>query len=344
MIKLLSKKYLFFYTLFFLSSFALILLLILAADLFMHQHLSKQLGYNYKGYRGKVLSAKDQKEWRVACFGASTVYGYFVGPTESWPALLEKQFKMIDKFVSVANLGWNNQGIYGVFQDLQYYENLNYNIAILYNSNADPDPKAIDFLDYRGANFFFRTFGYMPILPLYLSEKTKILKYGVENLDKAYLGQMDDQEAKKTNPVRFRVGMALDEVHGLFSQITDKVNHYEKEARKIQDANQKPYAEYLSYLSRSFDWLIARHKIVLYISNPGSPNRIKQELVEAMIKEQYSDRVFYLDLSLAVDVKDKSLCLDGMHLSPNGNEIVAAKIKNFILEHNLINKHSLGGE
>ncbi|MBF0206895.1 MAG: hypothetical protein HQK53_08375 [Oligoflexia bacterium] len=326
------KKYLLFTSIFFGISLLCILLGIISVDLLLHHRLATQQGWNYRGYRGKILSAKRDGEYRIACFGASTVYGYFVNQDQTWPYLLEKRLLELKKDASVANLGWNNQGLYGVFHDIKYFENLDYDLAILYNSNADSVPSSIGVANYRAESAFFKLFGYMPILPLYLNEKAMIMKYGIENLNRAYGGKVDEKQSKDDRPVKFRIGVSLGEMNNLFTNINEKLKKYDQEAEVLQKSNGKPYDQYLHYLGKTFDWLISKNKKTIYVNNPGTYNKIQQELVKKLIDEKYKNNVFYLDLSNTVDNSNKELCLDGMHLSMAGNQIVADKIKLFIMD------------
>ena len=47
----------------------------------------RDVGWNYRGYRGRLLSSKDPNEILVATIGGSTTYGYTVMTADSYPAL-----------------------------------------------------------------------------------------------------------------------------------------------------------------------------------------------------------------------------------------------------------------
>ena len=68
-------------------SFVGMLVLLLAADLVLHQRAERSAGLNRYGYRGPVIGGKQPGELRVAMLGGSTVFGYGVAWNESLPRI-----------------------------------------------------------------------------------------------------------------------------------------------------------------------------------------------------------------------------------------------------------------
>lgn len=333
-----KKKYFLFTTIFIISSTFLLLLLLLGADLFLHKRLEKQQGYNYRGYRGKVLGSKQPGEYRIACFGASVVYGYFIKVEETWPFLLEEELRPENKNITVANLGLNVQGVYGISHDIKYYEYLNYDMAIIYDSYIDSSPSGVTKANGRGGNFIFEYFGYMPILPTYLSEKSKILKHGINKLNDAYLGNVDSAKSKIDRPIQFRIGMALDEMNSVFTTMNEKLIKYDKEANTMIENNEKPFSEYLYYLEQILNWSKERDIKIIFVGGHGGGGitSLKQQLVIDLINKKYSKNVRYLNIANAIDASNRELALDGMHFSKKGNQIIANKIRDFLKTDSVI--------
>ena len=144
--------------LFWLIPVATAIVLLLAFDLVLHFHLAKQSGYNLQGFRG---DAKPKKaEHVIACFGGSTTYGFGVRKNESWPFYLEEQLRTFGQNVCVLNLGSNEQGIYGINFDVEGYDYLNYDIALIYTGYNVLNPYEFNTFSLRGGDIFFRLFHY----------------------------------------------------------------------------------------------------------------------------------------------------------------------------------------
>lgn len=329
MLKNKFSKYLIFISIFIFISLVIAIVSLLTIDLYVHHKLEKQQGYNYRGYRGRVLSAKEKDEYRIACFGGSIVYGYYINNEDTWPYLLEKEFEKEKAKISVANLGFNGQGIYGIYHDITYYDYLDYDLAIIYNAGIDQDPSNMPLANGRGGDYIFEKFGYKLILPIYLYEKSLILKYGIKNLEKVYSGNGDEKQASKDNPIKFQLGASLNQMREVYLAINKKFASFEEQAAQMNKKNLKPYEQYIEYLIKTFDRLLQKNKKIIYICglDKGMADSLQQKLVRKLINERYLNKVKYIDLSPIIDIKNKSFAFDGMHLSREGNEIIAKNIK-----------------
>ena len=111
-----------------------------------------------------------------------TVFGYGVAWDESIPAQLERRLDArLDRPVKVVNLGFNNEGAFAFVPNLEDFEYLDFDVMILYegyNDLGDSNRRAV----YRRDSAIYRWTGYYPILPLYLEEKAKMLRYGDLNV------------------------------------------------------------------------------------------------------------------------------------------------------------------
>jgi lysophospholipase L1-like esterase len=75
---------------------------------------------------------------------------------------------------------------------------------------------------------------------------------------------------------------------------------------------------------------------VLVVTEPYiSDKHVEQQrALEAMLKQRFAGQVHlvYLNLGRTIDLRDKSLCWDGMHLTEEGNRRVAQALIQPVLE------------
>ncbi|MBF0361087.1 MAG: SGNH/GDSL hydrolase family protein [Oligoflexia bacterium] len=315
-----------------LSIIVLFIFSIVGVDLYLHHHLGKQSGWNYRGYRGKVLGSKEKDEIRIACFGSSSTLGYGLIVELTWPYYLERLLLNNNVRVSVANLAANTQGIIGVLHDAQNYLSLDYDVALIHLGESE-GPVGLNNTDVRQSDFFFRLFGYRPILQAYLFEKAKILKYGVNNLENAYMGRTNDALAQKERPLLFKIGASIEHLNKLIAETDKRLNKYENEAKKMQSNKQEPYADFLFALKKTFDWLLDHNKKVFYFSEPYLYDSTQQKLVRSLIEKEYKGKnVFYLDVTRNLDNVKKDYVYDGSHYNEKGNFIIASTLKEKLME------------
>jgi lysophospholipase L1-like esterase len=75
---------------------------------------------------------------------------------------------------------------------------------------------------------------------------------------------------------------------------------------------------------------LARGARVLVVTQPYvSDTHVEQQRqLVAMLRARYASepRVGYLDLGWAIDLRDRALAFDGMHLTPRGNAVIADRL------------------
>lgn len=326
-----------------ISFFGMVVLL-LAADLVLHRRAEKSAGLNRYGYRGPVVGKKETGELRVVMLGGSTVFGYGVGWNESVPVFLEAKLKeRLNRPVRVINLGFNNEGAYAFVPNLEDFAYLDYDAIVLYEGYNDlPGDEGVNRSVYRRDSAVYRLTGYYPILPLYLDEKAKMLRYG-NNLDVAY----EEQRRKSGDPnaVVFRTGLAqrtsaaaLDAVNYMTKALDgqlEKTGVVPPPATKEHESKLGctfPYVTYCESVAAGVRFGLSRGKPVVVGSQPRSPGERskelhtkQQEMLASMIARVFGSepRVVWADLSRLVDLTNVDVTFDGMHLKPNANAIVA---------------------
>lgn len=316
------------------------LVLLLGADLFLHHRAEKSAGLNRKGFRGPVVGRKQSGELRVAVLGGSTVFGYGVAWNESIPAFLEAKLRdRLNRPVTVVNLGYNNEGAFAFVPTLQDYSYLDYDAIVLYEGYndlwGDDNPNRSV---YRRESAIFRLTGYLPILPLYLEEKAKLLRYGGD-LNLAY-----EQERLKDGKTVFRPNLtqrtsanALEAMQKMTEALEAQLAHLSEKPKAALPSESKfgcerPWISYCDSIGRAVQYGLARGNGVVIGSQPQlsgvtTTNRhsAQQAALARMIQDNFpgNPRVAWADFSSTVDLRNPDLTFDAMHLSPKGNAIIA---------------------
>ena len=155
------------------------LVVLLAADIYLHRKYERTASVNIWGYRGPTIGPKQPLETRIAVFGGSTAFGYGPDWDGSFPYLIEQRLNALasrpGRFV-VVNLAYNNDGAFAFRPTMEDYDSLEFDIAILYegyNDLGDETNRAV----YRRGSAIFQLTGYLPILPLVAREKAMAVLY-----------------------------------------------------------------------------------------------------------------------------------------------------------------------
>ena len=64
------------------------LLLLIAADVYVHHRIERYAGVNVWGYRGPAVGKKKPNEHRLVVVGGSTAFGYGVQAEEAFPGIV----------------------------------------------------------------------------------------------------------------------------------------------------------------------------------------------------------------------------------------------------------------
>jgi lysophospholipase L1-like esterase len=270
------------------------------SDYFLHGY------YNTEGYRAEQLEEKKAGECRVACFGGSTTFGFWVEADEAWPAQLNKDLQNKGTY-SVVNLGANNQGIYGISYDIKNYEYLNYDMAIIYNGETDRDPRILSDFNFRGDDLFFEAFGYKTILGFYIKEA---------------LRRATPVEQKDSVPVFQKEIPAV----AMKNKVSAYYSAFDNEAKKMGNKGEFPYQLYIAQLDEVLTYLTDKKIRTVLVCQPGAYPSVQQQKVRQLLQAKYFNKVEYINLSeLFPDINKVSF--DGMHLTKEGNGLVAAALR-----------------
>lgn len=307
---------------------------VLAADLYLHHRAANSAGLNRWGYRGPVLSTKVPGETRIVMVGGSTVFGYGGPWHEAVPAMLEAELRRAHpgRVINVVNLGYNNEGAHAALPTLEDYRYLDFDVVILYEGyndrlgDAGPNRQV-----YRRQSVVFRWTGYSPILPLVLREKAMVLRNGRFGGNTTADGKQvfRPNVMARTSATAMEAAIAVGDMLGRQLERIDSTPGGTP-AAGIDCA--APWSHYCESMMRAIISARVHGEKVLVVGQPIIPdpdNAAKalqqQESLAAALKAKFGGDpgVAYLDLSRAIDLRDRNLTFDGMHLGRDGNQLLA---------------------
>jgi lysophospholipase L1-like esterase len=305
------------------------LTILLAADLYVHMRTQELGGVNVWGYRGRPVGRKLPGTRRVVMLGGSTAYGWGLPAHESIAAFLERRLSAAGPTVSVINLGAPAQGAFGFVYDLADFEFLGYDAVILYEGVNDLGPYVArginnDYL-WRRSSPVFRVTGYFPILPVVLRDKAMAL--------------VSPRGSGADSPVVFTPGLATRATAAALRTAADVGDQVSEQLGRLSDTPGRPVVDnqcipiwkaYCASVKDAVTWLLARNKPVVVVTQPYiSDAHVEQQAnLAAMLQAAFGGdrRVRYLNLGTAIDMRDRSVAYDGVHLVASGNDIVASQM------------------
>ena len=289
-------------------------------DLYMHHRYARSGGYNVWGYRGDAVGARSSDERRVEMLGGSVAFGYGVDVDEAIPANLQR-FLNRDAGSArrvVVNLGWNSEGAYSFQYTLKDYAYLHSDVAILYSGYND----LLNFNNqvFRHQSAVFRTTGYLPILPVIpLTAWLRLGSLGSQDSTKVvFTPKLTDKYATEAADTALRISQALERQLGRLAP---------EDIGAAPSGKPADWQYYLQAVRAAVTVALGQGKQVVVVTEPYISDRHaeQQSAVAAMLRDEFGGerRVHYLNAGRTVDLHDRALCYDGMHLTAAGNRIVA---------------------
>jgi len=312
-------------------------------DVYLHHRVQNLGGVNVWGYRGPAVGRKQAGETRIVAIGGSTAFGFGVSWNEAWPYYLERDLNRAagnpaSRF-SVVNLGAPGEGAYGFRVELADYEYLHYDLAIFYEGYNDlgardlpeavpPRDRVNDFLFRRQSPIFAMT-GYFPILPLVFREKAMAMTAGGD-LDAAYRGRTTFKPglATRTTAAALRAAAAVAESVG--AQLGRLSPDPAAVAGSVGPADVETWRPYTSAVVSAVEYARARGVKVLVVTQPyGSDTHVRQQRVlSTTLTERFGgdEGVRYVNLGSLLNLRDRDVAYDGLHLTAPANARVAAHL------------------
>lgn len=317
------------------GSFALLLSVLIGADLYAHHRVERSAGLNRHGYRGPVVGRKQPGQIRIVMLGGSTVFGFNNEVEDALPAQLGRDLAAVEPHTQVVNLGFHQEGAVSFVPTLRSYEYLDYDIVCLYEGyndilgDASPNNS-----QKRHGSPVFRAIGYFPILPLVLREKAGFLRQGHSTAP--------DQPGG--DPVVFRPGLANRTSAGALDATSAFAAALERQIGRLVDPVETaphtgpgcgaPWSHYCGSVGAAVRFALDRGKSVLVVGQPrlqyaeADRHASQQRALAEMLAREFGGnaRVRYVDLADAVDLSNSSSAFDGLHLSRDANGMVAARL------------------
>jgi hypothetical protein len=301
-----------------------------AADIYLHHKYERTASVNVWGYRGPPVGRKQPGETRVAVFGGSTAFGYGPDWDGSFPYLLEGRLNERSSrpgSFSVVNLAYNNDGAYAFRLAMEDYAYLEFDVAILYEGYNDlGDAPHHD--TYRHHSPLFRLTGYMPILPLILREKAHAIAYGGD-ISRGYRGEQ----------TVFRPTLAARAASGTLTAAAETAQALERQLGKLTPESQRSnpaasettcedrWKDYCGSIADAIAWARSRGIAVIVGTQPYISDRhvAQQQALTVFLRERAASDsgIVHVNLGTAIDLKNSGLAYDGMHLTRDGNAVIA---------------------
>jgi hypothetical protein len=309
----------------------------LGADIYLHGKFERSAGVNVWGYRGPALGRKKAGEIRVAFLGGSTAFGYGVNWDQTIPASLERllQAKHPDRVFHVVNLGYNNEGAFSFIPTLTDYQYLKFDVVCLYEGYNDHGDRP-NVQVFRRESPVFRAFGYLPLLPVALREKAFAIRYGGD-ISAAYAAVRGEADTRR---VVFQPNLAQRASAAALGAAADVAESLERQLGKLSPQGQRPvfaldadcgrWNHYCTSIAAAVDYSLEQNTRVLVITQPYIDDRHvgQQRQMAHMLTVRFPGeaRMRHVDLGDAIDLQDRSLSYDGMHLTAAGNDRIAAAL------------------
>lgn len=324
------------------GSALVMLVVLLAIDVYLHRKYQTSAGFNVWGYRGPVAGRKQKKEYRVVMVGGSSAYGYGVKWDQAIPARLEQYLAKAapaGRTFRVINLAYNNEGAYSFAVTLKDYDYLDYDLVCLYEGYNDliGDPRAPNVSVFRHESPIFRLTGYLPIFPIVFKEKAAAMLSGG---DPGALYRSESKTVFHPGAAATVAAGALRTVGEVGQSLERQLGRVTVEARPHIDAPDAtgckyPWGQYCRSVAKAITLALERDKQVLFITQPhelGPSLRLRhmeqQREAAAMVVRVFGrdPRVRYVNLGKAVDLADPDLSFDRMHLTAEGNRRIAEQL------------------
>jgi hypothetical protein len=305
----------------------------LALDIFVHYRLARYAALNIWGYRGPVVGRKKPDEYRAIVIGGSTAFGSGVSADRAIPAIIEGSLRARGfGSVTVVNLGFNAENAYAYRAVLQDFQFLNADLVILYgNKNIDNTLPEI----MRDDSLVYRLTGYYPLLPTALREKAQLLRYG----DLKLVGGAEASAAPRRSWLTGAVASVLEVPWNVAKFLDNRLEHVgarPMEAPVRVHTCDGRWTDYCNAVYRAVVYARQQKRAVLVVAQPenASLSEEQQLALQGMLTEHFGTdpSVRYLSLRTALNLTDRAVSGDGLHLTVRGNQIVGERIADFMRE------------
>jgi lysophospholipase L1-like esterase len=304
----------------------LVVSVLFGADLYLH----RKHGINLWGYRGPAVGQKQPGEKRIVVLGGSTAWGFGLKVSQDFPGQLQQRFSAAERTsggasIRMLNLAYNGEGAYSFKYTLRDYDYLDYDVVLIYSGYNDL--KGQNLYVFRDRSPVFLWTGYLPLLPAMTMSKINVWR---------------NQPAKDNQPVVFVPPAANNSEtieqtpKSLQQQLGPLTGSGQSNASAADGTCPAEWQFYCQEIYAVTDRALKQGKRVLVVTEPYiSDKHVEQQrALEGMLNQRFAGQtnLHYLNLGRTIDLRDRSLCWDGMHLTEEGNRRIADALIQPLLE------------
>lgn len=247
--------------------------------------------------------------------GGSTTWGFGLSAGQSVPAQLQRMLNNDGQpKINVLNLAFNGEGAYSFTQTLNDYDYLDADVVIFYSGYNDLNGQ--NYYNFRHRSPLFASTGYLPLLPSLTIDKLTVWK-------RQLFGK--DQRAVFTPPKPTQ----QNDADTLRQQL--KEGETSSTGDTVAPGCSQKWQFYCDHIVSATQLALAKGKRVLVVTEPyiAAAHIEQQSDLARLLQSRFAaePRVRYVNLGSAVDLRDPSLCWDGMHLTEEGNRRIAAALR-----------------
>ena len=278
---------------------------------------------NAWGYRGPAVGRKQIGEKRVAVLGGSTTWGFGLPAGQDFPAELERLLAddQTEK-IKVLNLGFNDDGAYSFTQTLDDYDYLEADLIIFYSGYNDLNGTN-NYYNFRHRSPLFGRTGYLPLLPALTVDKMTVWWLQATGQDTRVVftpPHLDNRNNSST----------------LRPQLMPAEPNAAAGERFVSSSCSPKWQFYCERIVSVTQLALTKGKRVIIAGEPYlTDDHVEQQSeLETLIASRFAgdSHVRYVNLGRVVDLREPSLCWDGMHLTEEGNRRIATALRGPTLE------------
>lgn len=214
------------------------------------------------------------------------------------------------------NLGFNGDGAYSFKYTLKDYDYLDCDAVVLYSGYNDLSGP--NFYVFRQRSPVFGWTGYLPLLPALTVDKLSVWKQQLLGRNERVVFQPPDLSQNLPESLPKQVDPANDS-----NQTSNKPASVGTVSAEWQF--------YCDQIAEAVQRALLKGKRVLIVTEPyiSDQHVAQQKSLEAMTRVRFANQphLRYLNLGRTIDLRDKSLCWDGMHLTEEGNRRIAFALR-----------------
>ena len=276
---------------------------VLLVDMAMHRATAERDGLNQWGYRGVIARHRRPGEQRMVLVGGSAAFGVGTVLDETIPKYLERNLQQ--KFrvgyraipVTVINLAAVPDDAASFRRTLRDYHYIDYDIVCFYDGYNSLGP-TVDEEGWRRQSATYRHTGYLPIVPFVITGASPIGR------------------------PRLAAGLAAVPRASMTTATTSTCG--------------PTWERYCEAMRTAVRDVIDSGRIAIVVTPPllSAAHGEQQHALAADLSARFGDRPTfrYLDFGATVDLRDRDLSNDGVHLTARGNDRIADSLTGPVLQ------------